>query len=212
MPSESQKQSLERRSQTYAGQLLATPKPPDGALSYFRTHGISQNIAIQYRLGMVIEPLPGDERFSGRLSIPYLTPSGCVSMRFRRLGESGDKIMQPHGQKNRLFNTDAYFAAADTIGICEGEVDAICATEHLGIPSVGVPGVEGWKDEWLPLLKDFTQVVIFADGDVPGRDFAYALAEKAGWRARVVKCPEGEDVASMCAAGRQAELIPKEEE
>jgi Toprim-like len=212
MPSESQKSSLEKRAQTYAGQLLATPRPPDGVLNYFRQHRVTQDIAIRYNLGLVIAPLRGDERFLGMLAIPYHSPSGIVSIRFRRIEGEGKKISQLPGQANRLYNTDSYFAADQIIGITEGEIDAISATEHLGIPSVGVPGVESWKREWAPLFRDFSEVLIFADGDSPGRDFAHDVAQQIGWRARVVRCPDGEDVSSMCAADRGAELLPKEEE
>jgi DNA primase len=166
----------------------------------------SQDIAIRYELGFVAEPLPGDEYLQGAISIPYLSPSGPVGMKFRVLTAGDGKYIKHKGEQNRLYNTQAYFSAGHTIGISEGEMDAIAATEHLGIPTLGVPGVKSWKDSWKHLLKDFTTVFIFADGDQPGRNFAAEMAERVGWRGRIVRCPDGEDVSSMAASGRTAEL------
>ena len=60
-----------------------------GAIGYLRDHAIDQAIAIKYELGFVAEPLPGDERFQGMLSIPYLTPAGVQAIKFRSLNASG---------------------------------------------------------------------------------------------------------------------------
>lgn len=202
MPSVAQKNYLERASQTYAGQLHArTPdRDPAGAIRYLADHAIQQDLAIRYELGFVGDPLPGDERFQGMLSIPYLTPEGCMALKFRNLADGRPKYLQHPGQKPRLFNAPAYFAAGVTIGIAEGEVDAIVATEHLGIPTLGCPGATNWQSFWTPLFRDFTRVWIFADGDEPGKDFALSVAEKIGWRARIVQCPDGEDVSSLAAS------------
>lgn len=161
----------------------------------------------KYQIGYVAEPLAGDERFAGALSIPYLTPSGPVSLKFRSLSSTGSKYLKASGDRNRLYNAAAYFDAATTIGLSEGEMDAIAATEHLGLPTLGVPGVEGWKEGWRSLLKDFTTVLIFGDGDQPGRNFAIDMSDLIGWRARIVQCPQDEDVSSLCAKSRASELL-----
>jgi hypothetical protein len=180
-----------------------------------------------YQLGYVTAPLQGDERFAGMLSIPYLTPAGVRSLKFRRLSGNGAKYAQPEGQKARLYNTAAYFAAVDVIGICEGEIDAIAATERLGVPCVGVPGVDHWQANapyWTPVFKDFGKVLVFSDGDPemcqcsprceaecvkpvrPGEQLAKRIAQTLGWRAQIIYCPEGQDVASMIALGEAAKL------
>jgi DNA primase len=174
-----------------------------------REHAITQDIAIKYTLGFVSEPLPGDERFTGMLSIPYLTPAGVRAMKFRSLSTEGAKYHKHSGDKNRLYNAPAYFEAGTAIGISEGEMDAIAASEHLNVPTLGVPGTQGWKSAWRHVLEDFTTVYIFGDGDQPGRAFADEMAELVGWRARIVQCPDGEDVSSMAASGRASELLAK---
>jgi hypothetical protein len=164
-------------------------------------------IAGKYQLGFVSRPLPGDERFQGMLAIPYLTPAGARGLKFRSLSAGGGKYAKHSGEKNRLYNAPAYFVAGNVIGLSEGEMDAIAATEHLGVPTLGVPGVEGWKKPWRQVFLDFSQVWVFGDGDTPGRDFASEMCEAIGDRARIVQCPDHEDVSSMVAAGRGAELL-----
>ena len=208
MLSVTRKRYLELASETYAEQLAANARDDRlaGARSYLSDHAVNYATAQKYRLGFVLEPLQGDDRFAGMLSIPYLSPAGVCAMQFRAFSGGGAKYAQPNGQEKRLYNAAAYFDADSTLGIAEGEMDAITATEHLGIPTLGVPSVTAWKDHWVFNTRDFTEVLIFADGDQPGRDFAYGLAEKVGWRARVVRCPDGEDVSSMVASGRAADL------
>jgi DNA primase len=207
MPSLGQKKYLEQACQTYAEQLekIRPDNDQNGVIGYLREHAVTFATATKYRLGYVGEPLAGDDRFRNMLAIPYLTPSGVVALKFRSFNESGSKYAQHHGQKTRLFNSPVYFSAGDTLGISEGEIDAIAATEYV-IHTVGVPGATNWSKLWNPLFKDFSLVLIFADGDDAGKSFAARATEEIGWRARVVQCPEGEDVASMCATGRASEL------
>lgn len=189
----------------------------DGAIDYFRAHGVTPEMAAKYRLGIVLNPVSGDEDFAGRISIPYLTPNGVASMKFRAIGNSGLKYLYHKGTKIRLYNTQACFDADDMIGIAEGEVDALVATEVLGLPTLGIPGVEMWKaneSHWKPIFKDYQRVVVLADGDPinpntglrPGRELGNAIKESLGWRARVIEMPEGDDVSSMVASGRAEEI------
>lgn len=187
--------------------------------TYLSEHGIeSYAIAQQYQLGVVIEPLDGDETFKGMLVFPYITKNGIKGLKFRRLDGGKPKNMVPEGQKPRLYNTAAYFDAGDTIGISEGEADAIAATERLGVPTLGVPGAENWtpnKRIWAPLFKNFQKVLVFTDGDRinpetglrPGEELGKAIQESLSWRVQIIKCPEGEDVSSMVASGNAEHLI-----
>jgi DNA primase len=146
------------------------------------------------------------------LVIPYLTKAGVKAIRFRNLGEGKPKFAQHAGQPARLYNTAAYFKADDTIGLAEGEIDAIAATEYLGVPTIGIPGAEMWTAHraiWAPIFKNFARVLIFRDGDQAGQDLADAVSESLKYRARVISPPSGEDVSSMVAAGREKELTEK---
>jgi DNA primase len=203
MLSISQRRSLARASKAYHEQLMSlSASDPDGVIAYLRSRNLSYAVAQKYMLGVVQEPLNGDERFLGRLAIPYLSPAGCVGMTYRAINDDTPKYLRPHGQKTRLYNADAYFHATDAIGVAEGELDALCATEFLGVPTLGVPGASNWRSEWDHLFRDFSTVFIWQDGDEAGMAFGALVADKVGWRARIVQCEPGEDVNSMIVAGK----------
>jgi hypothetical protein len=181
---------------------------------YLLGHGINDFAIVEkYCLGVVEEPLPGDERFTGMLSIPYLSRRGGVkAIKYRALTGDGPKMAQYPGQEARLYNTDAWFAAGESIGLTEGEIDAICATERLGLPSMAVPGAEVWAAHervWRIAFKDMRTVFVLCDGDQPGRELGRQVAASLGWRARVVNLPDGQDVSSMVAAGNSAWLTDR---
>ena len=203
--SESQSRYLENASRVYAGQLATSHgKFRATAVAYLGEHGVTGEMALKYRLGLVADPLPGDERYKGGLAIPYLSQKGVTALKYRMFG-GGQKMAQPKGQEARPYNTVAYFAAGNTIGLAEGEIDALVATELLGLPTLGIPGADSFKDDWRDLLKDYTEVIVFADGD-PRSSEAYMkpveLTERIGWRARMIRCPQGEDVSSLAAKGQ----------
>jgi len=184
---------------------------------YLAEHGLyddknpSSAIARKYMLGIVLNPLPGDERFIGWLAIPYLTRrGGTKAIRFRNLtGNTDSKVGQHKGQAIRLYNSEALFGTHQEIGIAEGEMDAIAATEFLGMPSVGLPGSSTWTGHsrmWAPLFKDFERVHVLRDGDQAGKDMADAIIETLNFKARVIKMPDAEDVCSMVVQGRASEI------
>lgn len=152
--------------------------------------------ARQIQLGVVVDALPGQEQFTGRLAIPYVTPSGTVDIRFRAMGPEEPKYLGFPGTQTRMFNVRALHEAYDSIAVCEGEIDAITLHYKCGIPAVGVPGVNSWKPHYNRLLQDFSTIYIFADGDQPGIDFAKSLAKELG-NVITIQMPEGEDVNSI---------------
>ena len=217
---DSQLASLATRTQAYQDQLQSGNPTAQAGRDYLGQRKLLAT-AVKYRLGVVAEPLPGDELNLGRLVIPYLTLAGVRAVKYRCITDHGDskchdvghpKYMQPLGQEQRLFNALAYFGGHDTIGVAEGELDAITATEHLEIPTFGVPGAVQWDKHgrfWNLVLRDFSTVIVFADGDPPGRQLATKIAADAGPGARIVHCPDGEDINSMVVAGNGDELVKK---
>jgi hypothetical protein len=187
-------------------------------INYLRDHGLTKELAAKYHLGFVNPAESADNRYRGMLAIPYLTHAGVVAIKFRCVEDHDHgafhhgKYSQPEGQEPWIFNPQAFFDADDTIGVAEGEIDAIVATEFLGVPTIGIPGVEIWKanrKSWRRTLDDYTTVLIFVDGDTkredgsqPGLDMARSIQSDVRGRGRLVKCDQGEDVASMVAAGK----------
>lgn len=223
---------LAKASRMYHAQLKndLRENPESRVGSYLSEHGLSPispagfSVIKRYQLGLVVKPInKGDERFTGMLAIPYLTKAGVRAIRFRNLNGGKPKFAQHTGQTGRLYNTNAYFDADSVIGIAEGEIDAIMATERLHIPTIGIAGVEMWtayRKIWSPGFKDFPTVFVFTDGDPvneltqerPGEELGKAIQESLGFKAKIVSCPEGQDVSSMVARGRANELLEQMKE
>lgn len=123
----------------------------------------------------------GWDRHHGRIAIPYLNVKGdVVWIKFRATPENGpeaDKYSQEAGGGTPLFNTIALSAPGDLIVLCEGEFDVITLTA-LGIPAVGIPGANNWKDHFYRCLQGWARVVMFYDGDKPGRELVKVIKKK----------------------------------
>lgn len=137
---------------------------------YAVERGFSERIWQKYKLGVT------DDIYTGRLSIPYLRGADkVVGFNFRAMNGETPKYLSP-GDKH-LYNTAALELADNTgeVFICEGELDAITATELYGMPAVGVPGATQWQGHkaWRELFRGYRKIWILADPDEAGM----ALAE-----------------------------------
>ena len=185
---QSQRESLEKAVAHYQQSIHL-------AEDYLASRGLSLTDANTVRLGLVAEPLPGHEQFTGRLSIPYITPSGVVDIRFRSIGPQEPKYMGMPGVQTKLYNVNALLTAENYIAVTEGEIDAITLNYKCGIPAIGVPGANSWKRHYSRLLQDFEKVFVFADGDQPGQDFAKKVTQEVNG-VTTIHMPEGHDVNS----------------
>lgn len=175
--------------------------PGSPAEQYLQQRGLFE-AADKFLLGYVDEPAPGhEERFKGMLSIPYITKTGVVSFKFRRLSDNGGhKYDQPAGQKQHLFNVNAILDAVKQVVLVEGELDAIAAT-MAGFPAVAVPGVNGWKPYFSRCFDGIGRVIIATDNDSkpdgsnPGQELAKKLIDVIPQAVRV-SLPSGHDVNS----------------
>lgn len=185
-------------------------KSPEGApvLAYLTDQRqLSMATIDRFLLGAVVSPDVLDDPARGMISIPYMTPTGPVALRFRRPPEreTGPKYWQPEGSKLTIFNTPAFFASEETIAVTEGEMDCMTLVQ-AGIPAVGIPGASAWKDYYELLFEGYESVIICADNDDQGagRKFATKLALNVPG-GKIVLMPEGHDVNSyLCEFGRPA--------
>lgn len=170
------------------------------AQQYLLKRGFTQGAAQAARYGVVRRPLAGHEGFAGRLAIPYLTPNGVVNLRFRCLKdhdcktEGCPKYLGIEGMDTNLYGVSDLRRDSPFICITEGEIDRDTLSLLCGMPAVGVPGVENWKDHFGRCLEDYPRVLVFADGDKAGRKFSSFLAREV--RATPIRLPDGEDVNS----------------
>ena len=102
----------------------------------------------------------------------------CVGFKFRRLDGGLPKYGSTTGQKAHLYNVSDVTVMSKHIVVCEGELDTVIVSGVLGIPAVGVPGVQAWKPHFSRLLAGYDTVFIVGDNDVkedgsnPGADFS----------------------------------------
>jgi DNA primase len=174
VPSNSQRELWDTATAKYAAALQSNAD----ALEYLRKRGLSQASAVSFKLGVVAEPLTGHEQYQGRLAIPYLTRSGAVGMAFRCIAHDDckaaghkQKYLWPEGQTRRMFNTPALDMPSSFICVCEGEMDAITASQ-CGLPAVAIPGVQSWQAFWARPLKGYDVVYILRDDDDAGQGMA----------------------------------------
>jgi hypothetical protein len=166
--SKQQRATLQTAAEAYHQQ--ATPR----AVSYLEARGLDRDAASGHLLGEVCDPLPGHERFTGMLSIPYLSRAGVLGFKFRCMGDHDCKPLKhpkydsPSGQRARLFNVNALLDRGDTIAIVEGEMSALIVQTVTGVPTVGTPGTQWAKEHphWPRCFTDFDRIFVIADHDV----------------------------------------------
>lgn len=172
------------------------------AAEYLEGRGITEDTAVSARLGVVDEPIWNDPRTLHRLSIPYLTRSGVVSLRLRCLaGHACDEVgcskyLGGAGIPPRIFGVESLVSAGESICITEGELDCLILRQ-LGYHAVGVPGAQTWKKHWNRLFEDFSRILVFCDGDSAGLKVEKAWMDRFPQTVEVVRMPEEEDVNTM---------------
>lgn len=173
--------------------------------------GGEATVADRFLLGVVVDPEPSHERFAGRLSLPYITRSGVVQIKFRCVEDHacGDvgcaKYLGLPGVKPRLYNVEDLFHGEPYIAVCEGELDALVLSTYGGIPSVAAPGASSWEPHFTRVLEGYARVLVVADADDAGREFATKLSRELD-SAVTVRLPEGSDVGDVFAAKGPAGL------
>lgn len=184
---------LEQAVGQYAATLTAE------ATAFLAGRGIPLNVAESALLGAVDDPAPGHEAYRGWLSIPYMTPTGPVGIRFRRLTDDQPKYLSPPANPIHLYNVGALHRADGTIVVCEGELDALVMDQIVGAPAVGVAGVNAWRDHFPRVLEGFDKVVLAVDNDVkpdgsnPGRELQSRLLRELP-QSVAAELPPGMDV------------------
>lgn len=216
MPSDTQKAFLGEASETYHKAAASVPAVVDYLT---QSRGLSRDRVRYHQIGYVESPLPGHEKYRGKLSIPYLTRGGVVTIRFRCIGEIDHperekceghaKYLSLPGDVPRIYHPAALHAPSRHIAICEGEFDAMTAS-GAGIPAVGLPGVSSFRDYMTRLFVGYQTVYILADADDKGQgaEFADKLAGRIP-SARICLMPEGHDVNSFVLANGPDALLER---
>lgn len=100
----------------------------------------------------------------------FLDGDRPVHVRARDItGESQVKELAPVGLPCSLpYNSNLLANPRDEVYICEGCIDTLSALQ-LGYPAIGVPGTNGFRREWVHLLRNVGRVHVLFDNDESGR-------------------------------------------
>lgn len=201
--STSQKTFLERATVQYENEITI-------AQDYLVHRGLNVEEVKRFRLGVVVNPLPGHEQYKDRLAIPYITPSGIVDIRFRTIKSEDPKYLGLVGSKTTLYNVTDLFRSSKYICVCEGEIDTITVNVRTKHPTIGVPGANNWKPHYSRILNDFETVIVLADGDQAGAEFGRKISRELN-NVHIVQMPDDYDVNSLVAE-RGADYIDEKVE
>lgn len=172
------------------------------AQSYLDMRGLSSQVAEMFTLGCV----PSGQEYAGRLSIPYMTPHGCVQIKYRCTDLTHEKdgghscnakYLYEAGCGTHLYNASTLIGNNELVVLTEGELDAITVQAYCGYPAVGYPGVKNWKSFYRLCFESAAEVVVVADGDNVGRETARYISERIGMAARVLDIGDGQDANSF---------------
>ncbi|MEV0823882.1 toprim domain-containing protein [Nonomuraea rubra] len=181
------------------------------AEEYLTSRALTPDSIRSFQLGYVADSMPGHEPYAGRLAIPYLSPDRVtLQIRFRRIGDGdGAKYLTVPGDTPRPFNTRALELDSPIICICEGEMDAITATQ-AALPAIAIPGVSAWRKEWALALHQYDHVFVLADNDDKGqgKKLGETIAKHSD-NVRIVLMPEGHDVNSFVQEHGSQALLEK---
>jgi DNA primase len=173
-------------------------------LPYLTGRGLA-DAAERFRLGFVEPADDVPRQYWNRMSIPYLTPTGPVQIRYRCIAEHDckttgcSKYLGDKGVEVTIYNPGTLLDARGPVILCEGELDAIAVETIAGLPAVGIPGVQSWKRHpyWARCFVGL-ELILFGDGDDAGDDLAATIAADLP-EIRHVRAPDGDDANSVLA-------------
>lgn len=158
----------------------------------------------------------GREFLEGRLIIPYLSGRHVLSLRGRQQDvDWGGKYVTPPGDQVRLFHADA-LRGAGAVLLCEGEMDAMLAWQHLSSSPdvrarqfgvVAIPGAEALPggDKGFPdFFEPHRRVYVCLDTDDTGRRAALRVKDLLGSKVRIVDLGRYGDLGEFFAPGEDA--------
>lgn len=193
----SQRSLLEAQTSQYESSLAL-------AEGYLAGRGITEDTAALARLGVVDEQLEewsNNPTAGNYLSIPYITRSGVVDIRFRCIrnhdckSEGCGKYLTRTGNRSRIYGVEDLVDAGPAICVTEGEVDRL-TIRQLGYPAVAFPGAKTWKAHYRRLFEDFSRIVVLCDGDHDGAEFGAQWRSNFPRSAETVQMDAKEDVNS----------------
>jgi len=204
------------------GQLMDNRPEARAARDYLFGRDLSAEILREARIGLsrkpgrrdgafvewwIVIPIPSREHATGDDPVVAAVKGFAFdpeAMDWKR-NRKGHKIAR--NASSALYDLTRY--EDRPVLLCEGELDALCATVHGFNAVTGTNGAGTFKAEWARYLAGLTPVdehgvVICFDGDDAGRKGAPKAASTlhaAGVHVSIATLPEGQDVSDVLQAG-----------
>jgi hypothetical protein len=105
------------------------------------------------------------------VEIPYADRDGEILTNRYRIAVGGDdKFRWEKGSTTTLYGLHKLEEAekAEYVLLVEGESDCHVAW-YRGLPAVGVPGVDNWRDAWAPHLDGIPKIFVMVEPDEAGK-------------------------------------------
>jgi hypothetical protein len=105
------------------------------------------------------------------VEIPYADKNGeQVATRYRISVGGDDRFRWEKGSTTTLYGLHKLEEAHDAgyVLLVEGESDTHVAW-YRGLPAVGVPGVDNWRDEWAEYLNGIPKIFVMVEPDEAGK-------------------------------------------
>jgi hypothetical protein len=105
------------------------------------------------------------------VEIPYADQNGeLLANRYRIAVGGDDKFRWEKGSTTTLYGLHKLEEAEKTgyVLLVEGESDCHVAW-YRGLPAVGVPGVDNWRDEWAEHLNGIPKIFVMVEPDEAGK-------------------------------------------
>jgi hypothetical protein len=123
------------------------------------------------------------------VEIPYADQNGeQVATRYRISSGGDDKFRWQKGSKTTLYGLHKLEEAheAGYVLLVEGESDTLTSW-YRGLPAVGVPGVDNWRDEWAEHLNGISKIFVMVEPDEAGKKLWRSLVRCTALAGRLQK-------------------------
>jgi hypothetical protein len=123
------------------------------------------------------------------VEIPYADRDGeLLNNRYRIAVGGDDKFRWEKGSTTTLYGLHKLEEAHDAgyVLLVEGESDSHTAW-YRGLPAIGVPGVDKWRDEWAEHLNGISKIFVVVEPDEAGKKLWENLTACEALEGRLIK-------------------------
>ena len=179
-------------------------KNEHNSLEELKNRGLTEETIRHFMVG-VTEEMNGSPTRTPVWSFPYFhdvdgeTKVGLV--KYRSVPPAEKRMFREKDMDSLLYNRNHIPESADSIIVCEGEIDAmsIWQSGHRNVISVSA-GAKSFKSEWIDYLDPFDRITLLFDSDDAGRKGAREIAQRLGAeRVSIITLPEGQDANDILA-------------